>query len=101
MYVQWVENLIILPIYSICYRWHSRGQRFDPAYLHQQKALKTTVFGAFFFYFPNILPCFVLLSFLVVPHLYHICTQNVLKYEIKLRLYGDYRAALRRLAVSS
>ena len=30
--------------------WHSRGQRFDPAYLHQ-KASKSSDFGAFFFIF--------------------------------------------------
>ena len=30
--------------------WHSRGQRFDPAYLHQ-KASKSSYFGAFFFVF--------------------------------------------------
>ena len=30
--------------------WHSRGQRFDPAYLHQ-KASKSSDFGAFFFVF--------------------------------------------------
>ena len=28
--------------------WHSRGQRFDPAYLHQ-RILKTTGFRDFFF----------------------------------------------------
>ena len=32
--------------------WHSRGQRFDPAYLHQAKSLETQRFRGFFaFYF--------------------------------------------------
>ena len=29
------------------YKWHSRGQRFDPAYLHQ-KDLKSKDFRSFF-----------------------------------------------------
>ena len=34
--------------------WHSRGQRFDPAYLHhQKKTLKTSVFKVFFFFRRN------------------------------------------------
>ena len=28
--------------------WHSRGQRFDPAYLHQAKSLETQQFRGFF-----------------------------------------------------
>ena len=32
------------------HQWHSRGQRFDPAYLHQ-KALKSYDFKAFLFSF--------------------------------------------------
>ena len=28
--------------------WHSRGQRFDPAYLHQTKSLETQQFRGFF-----------------------------------------------------
>ena len=28
--------------------WHSRGQRFDPAYLHQAKSLETQRFRGFF-----------------------------------------------------
>ena len=30
--------------------WHSRGQRFDPAYLHQGKVLKLQGFRDFFFF---------------------------------------------------
>ena len=30
--------------------WHSRGQRFDPAYLHQRKTLKPQRFRGFFFF---------------------------------------------------
>ena len=33
--------------------WHSRGQRFDPAYLHQRNALKSYDFKAFSFYSNN------------------------------------------------
>ena len=29
--------------------WHSRGQRFDPAYLHQAKSLETQQFRGFFY----------------------------------------------------
>ena len=29
--------------------WHSRGQRFDPAYLHQAKSLETQRFRGFFY----------------------------------------------------
>ena len=31
--------------------WHSRGQRFDPAYLHQKKTLKPQRFQGFLFVF--------------------------------------------------
>ncbi len=31
--------------------WHSRGQRFDPAYLHHKKTLKPHGFKVFFFVF--------------------------------------------------
>ena len=34
-------------------RWHSRGQRFDPAYLHQE-VLKSQDFRTFSFYNPDI-----------------------------------------------
>ena len=30
--------------------WHSRGQRFDPAYLHQHKSLENTTFSRLFFF---------------------------------------------------
>ena len=35
--------------------WHSRGQRFDPAYLHH-RVLKTIGFQDFFFCFSVVLP---------------------------------------------
>ena len=31
--------------------WHSRGQRFDPAYLHHRKVSKSLDFGAFSLFF--------------------------------------------------
>ena len=37
--------------------WHSRGQRFDPAYLHQGKRLETSVSSLFYDKFRTVFPC--------------------------------------------
>ena len=37
--------------------WHSRGQRFDPAYLHQEKRLETSVSSLFYAKFRTVFPC--------------------------------------------
>jgi len=54
--------------------WHSRGQRFDPAYLHQQKGFKSLRFEAFFVFFPLLRSIFHAKSerneFSVLPLLY-------------------------------
>jgi len=56
------------------YKWHSRGQRFDPAYLHQQKGFKSLRFEAFFVFFPLLRSIFHAKSerneFSVLPLLY-------------------------------
>ena len=55
--------------------WHSRGQRFDPAYLHQ-RILKTTGFRDFFFAKMAVLPLKYRFSkprFLTVPFAELLC----------------------------
>ena len=34
--------------------WHSRGQRFDPAYLHQKKSRNREISGLFLYLYPKI-----------------------------------------------